>query len=62
MPLDREKYRKRLEPLGLSREHEDEIIVFMLGAMQECVSAAFGKHLVQQALQACENPVQLTKQ
>ncbi len=52
MPINIEKYRKHLAPLKLGKERETEIIRFIYAIMNEFVSAAFGKHPVQQAVDA----------
>jgi hypothetical protein len=48
MHKNQEKYRKIIKSLNLSKEQEDFIIHFICRMMQEFVSAAFGKHPVQQ--------------
>lgn len=49
MQPDTEKYRAFLRPLGLAKDHEDEIIAFAWGIMRECVASAFNQHPVQVA-------------
>ena len=48
MPFDREKYRHHLEPLGLSKESEDEVLDFMNLLCSEIIAIAHGEHPVQQ--------------
>jgi hypothetical protein len=55
MHKNQEKYRKIIKSLNLSKEQEDFIIHFIYRMMQEFVSAAFGKHPVQQAKQDKKN-------
>lgn len=43
MPIDKEKYRATLQPLGLTRAQEDKIITALYAIMSEFVTAAFGK-------------------
>jgi hypothetical protein len=43
MPIDKEKYRASLKPLGLTHAQEDEIITALYAIMSEFVTAAFGK-------------------
>lgn len=50
MSLNIEKYRKHLAPLKLGKEREEEVIHFIHAIMEEFISAAFGKHSVQQAV------------
>ncbi|SEQ77723.1 hypothetical protein SAMN05421690_1001115 [Nitrosomonas sp. Nm51] len=50
MSLNIEKYRKHLAPLKLGKEQEEKVIRFIYAIMGEFVSAAFGKHPVQQAV------------
>ena len=50
MPMNIDKYRKHLAPLKLGKNQEEDIIRFIIAVMDEFVSAAFGKHPVQQAV------------
>ncbi len=50
MSLNIEKYRKHLAPLKPDKNREEKVIGFMYAIMEEFVSAAFGKHPVQQAV------------
>lgn len=50
MRLNIEKYRKHLAPLKLGKEREEEVIHFIHAIMEEFISAALGKHPVQQAV------------
>lgn len=47
MQPDTEKYRKHLTGLGLTKDHEDEIMRFTWLFLQDCVASAFGHHPVQ---------------
>ncbi len=50
MPMNIEKYRKHLAPLELDKDREEKVIRFIYAIMEEFVSATFGKHPVQQAV------------